>query len=303
MKFLVRGGTGFVGQALVKRLQELDHEITVLTRNPARAQRVLGPGVHCVDTEADTAGLVRELTGVDIVVNLAGEPIAQRWTPAVRARIQSSRVDGTRRIVEAMAEAQPRPAVLVSASAVGFYGDGGDEEIREDRDSGHDYLAGICRRWEEEAQRAEALEIRVVRLRLGVVLGRGGGMMGKISTAIRLGVGPTLGRPADYLPWVHLDDVVEAILWAASRAQMSGAYNVVGPEPARWVEFGDALRGTGKVSLAVSVPTALTSLALGAASASLLVSQRVIAARLIEQGFHFKHPDLASALRATLAPV
>lgn len=294
MNVLITGATGFIGRALVLRLLRDGHRVTCYVRRPARARGVLGGEVELVTELA--------VDGRDAVVNLAGAPIIGRWSAARRAELIDSRVGVTRRLVDAIAAARSRPSVLVSASAVGYYGDGGDEELDEESPAGSGFAADLCRAWEDEAARAAPLGVRVACLRIGVVLGPEGGFMAKVAPGVRAGVGAVLGDGNQWLPWVHVDDVVEVAAQALADARLRGPINVVAPAPARHRELLAAMgRLVGRPVL-LRVPGVALRVALGEAAGAVLAGQRVHPRRLRELGFRFRFAALEDALRDLVAP-
>jgi uncharacterized protein (TIGR01777 family) len=240
-------------------------------------------------------------TGVDTVFHLAGEPVAEgRWTAAKRQRIESSRVLGTRHLVSTLAQLSPRPAVLVCASAIGYYGERGDELLEESAEPGTGFLAQVCRGWEAEALRAEQHGVRVVLARLGLVLAPRGGALARMLLPFRLGVGGKLGSGRQWMSWVQLADVMGLLLHAATRPELRGPLNVVSPAPVTNAEFTRALgRALGRPTL-LTVPRFALSVALGEVSEVLLESQRVVPRVALETGYEFVYPELGAALRECL---
>ncbi len=302
MRALVTGATGFVGRALLARL---DGRPVVLTRDPARARAVLGEGpeLHAWDGAAPPpADAFRD---VDVVFHLAGEGVASgRWTEERKALIRDSRVSGTRRLVQAMAELAPstsRPKVLVSASAVGVYGDRGEEVLTESSSIGTDFLAGVCRAWEAEAMKAHPFGIRVILARLGVVLGSGGGALSRMLPPFRMGLGGRLGSGTQWMSWIHRDDLVGLLLHAAASGSPSGPMNAVSPEPVRNTDFTKALgRALGRPAM-LPVPAFALRMALGEMAGFLLASQRVVPKAAEAASFPFRFPALDGALKEVLA--
>jgi len=294
MNVLIAGATGFVGRALVLRLLRDGHRVTCHVRNLARARGLLGA----------EAALTTELAvdGQDVVVNLAGAPILTRWTTARRAEILDSRIGFTRKIVDAIAAAHKRPAALVCASAVGYYGDGADEELDEDAPAGRGFAADVTRAWEDEAARAAPLGPRVVVLRFGIVLGPDGGLMAAVTPSVRAGAGAALGSGKQWVPWVHLDDVVEVVAHAIADARYRGPINVVAPGAATNRQIIAAM---GKVlgrPTFLRVPAFALRLALGEAAGPVLASEKVRPRRLRELGYRFHFGELDDAMRDLLAP-
>jgi hypothetical protein len=298
MRALVTGATGFIGRHLLSRLED----VVVLSRNAERAKQSLPAVVaHAwapeVEIPPDAA-----FQGVDVVFNLAGEPVAEaRWAPDKKRRIRDSRVLGTRHLVAGLAAQSSRPRLLVSASAVGYYGDRGDEEIDEASAAGHGFLAEVCAEWEHEALAAERLGIRVVCVRTGIVLARAGGALGKLLTPFRLGVGGKLGSGRQWMPWIHLDDVVGIMLHASRDERVRGAINAVAPQPVTNADFTKALARALHRPAFLSVPASALRLAFGEMSQMLTASQRVLPKQALRTGYAFKHPDLGEALAAVLA--
>ncbi|MDO9016756.1 MAG: TIGR01777 family oxidoreductase [Deltaproteobacteria bacterium] len=298
MRVGVVGATGFVGRSLVAALIARGDEVVAFSRDPVRARRSLPAGADARSLEAITPEGVADL---DAVVNLAGEPVgAKRWDDAFRAAIRESRVRTTRRVVDAIAGASPRPRVLVNASAVGFYGPRGDEEVTEATPPGDDFLAGVCRDWEREAERAGELGAREVRLRIGVVLGDGGGSLERMLLPFKLFVGGPVGDGRQWFPWVHLADVVGATLWAIDHDDLRGPVNVTAPEPVRFRDFAEALGRQLHRPSWLPVPAFALRLALGPMAEVVVTGQRAVPAALLASGYAFKHPRVAGALAAAV---
>lgn len=282
MKAAVAGGTGFIGKALAAALRTRADEVVLLRR----------------DREA-WAGLV---DGCDAVVNLAGENVAAgRWTDARKAALRESRLETTRAIVQIIRGAKSPPRVLVNASAVGYYGDGRDRELSEDAPPGRDFLAELCRAWEAEALKARALGARVALTRFGVVLGPGGGALPRMALPFSLFVGGPLGSGRQWLPWVHRDDAVGAVLFALDTPSFSGPANVVAPQAARNADFSRALGRALHRPSWLPAPAFALRLALGELGEMLLGGQRAVPRALQAAGYAFKHPELDEALRSALA--
>lgn len=277
MRVVVAGGTGFIGRALAARLRAEGDDVVVPLRG-------------------DTSGV----DGAQAVVNLSGEPIVQRWTDAARRRIEESRTGGTRRIVAAIAAAKARPSVLVSASAVGYYGARGDEELDEEAPPGDDFLARLCVRWEAEADEAAALGVRVVRIRTGLVLAAEGGALAKMLPAFRAFAGGPVGSGLQWMSWIHRDDLVSLFLLALRSAAVRGALNGTAPAPVRNRDFASAVGAALRRPAVVPAPAAALRLLFGEMATILLDGQRVVPKRALSMGFSFRHPDLRSALHAAL---
>jgi uncharacterized protein (TIGR01777 family) len=294
MKILLTGGNGFVGSALGLALVKQGHEVVAVSRDPSRTRLPFSAEVR------DWDSLKGGMLGIDAIFHLAGEPVAQRWTPEVKKKILASRVDTARLLREAV-QGSPgaRPAVFFSASAIGYYGDRGDELLREDSFPGKDFLAGVCVEWEKAAQAFRPLCGRVAIFRIGLVLGPGGGAMEKILPPFKLGLGGRLGRGEQWMSWIHLDDLLSFFLSALADHSIKGVYNAVAPAPARNKDFTRALAAHLGRPAALPVPAFALKLALGEMSAALLASERVSCEKALGAGFRFRYPDLASAF-ATL---
>lgn len=302
MKIVIAGGTGFIGAALIRSLQTRGHTVVLLTRASGKALARSETVVWQPDASPrPRPALVAAINGADAVVNLAGEPIAgKRWTKAQKARLRSSRIDTTRTIVQAIADAQHKPRLLLNASAVGYYGPRGDEEVTEPEPPGKDFLSGLCREWEAEALRAEAHGVAVARLRTGIVLGKGGGALAKMIPPFKLFVGGPLGSGLQWMPWIHLDDevgLIEHLLAAGD----GGAVNATAPEPVRMKEFCATLgKALGRPSWA-PVPAFVLRLAFGEMADVLLTGQRAVPAEAQRRGYAFRFPTLPEALRDILS--
>lgn len=299
MQVVIAGGTGFVGRALAGKLVAQGHQVTILSRKPAASgQPAAGIEVARWDPTRPTPEL---FAGKDAVINLAGESIAGgRWTEARKQRILSSRVNTTRALVATLRECPDRPSVLVNASAVGYYGPRGDEELDEDSPAGDDFLGRVGVAWEAEALAAEALGLRVVITRLGLVLGAGGGLMAKMLTPFSLGLGGPIGSGKQWMSWVHLEDVVTAILFALENETVRGPVNVTSPHPARNRDFSRTLgRILGRPSW-LPVPAPALRLSLGEMADMLLTGQHVLPVKLTRLGFKHRFPTLEEALRDVL---
>jgi uncharacterized protein (TIGR01777 family) len=292
MRVLITGGTGFVGQALCPRLEAAGHEVVILTRQsglrlPAGASSAV-TGLEDLDA-----------SGFGAAINLAGAPIGDaRWTESRRKLLLDSRVATTAKLIEWMASARRGPRVLVSASAVGYYGEQGDRLVTEDTVPAPGFTHDLCAAWEREAGKASALGARVCLMRIGVVLDRDGGALAKMLPAFRFGAGGRLGSGQHYFPWIHREDIASACQWLLENSRASGAYNVSAPNPVRNAEFTRALgRAIGRPAV-LPMPEAALKLLFGEMSELLLVSDRMIPKRLLAEGFRFRYPDLDGALAA-----
>lgn len=291
MKALVTGATGFIGSALVKRL---GGGTVVLTRDPKKAATMLG-NIQSYAWEPTAGPAPAEaFRGVDVVFNLMGDPIAKgRWSPEKLRRIRESRVLGTRNLVQGMAAANPPPQVLISASAIGFYGSRGDELLNETSSNGSDTLARVCREWEEEALKARAAGVRVVCVRNGIVLRKGGGALEQMLLPFKLGLGGRLGTGKQWMSWIHLDDLLGIYLLAAEQASISGAVNGTAPDPVTNAEFTRILAAALHRPAVFPVPRLAIRAAFGGVAEVMLGSQRVRPTAAEKAGFRFAHPGLA----------
>jgi uncharacterized protein (TIGR01777 family) len=299
MRIAVTGGTGFIGRALVERLVGKGNQILALSRHPAQGK----PGAAVAEDFFDALQAPRKglLSGCDAVIHLAGESIAQRWTPAHKQRVMESRVRGTRAIAEAAAEAKSVRAV-VCASAIGYYGPHAAEEISEDSPPGNDFLAQVCRAWEEAASPAREAGLRTVHLRTGIVLHPDGGALKKMLTPFKLGTGGRLGSGEQYMSWIHRDDLLSLYLHALENKSVQGPMNGTAPTPVTNQEFTRALGGALHRPTVLPMPAFALKLALGEMSSMLLTGQRVIPRRALASGFRFAFPELEGALRHLFAP-
>ena len=299
MKVAVTGATGLIGSALVPFLRSSGHEAAPLRRAPANQYGVDDDPSWDPDTGALSAGA---LDGVDAVVHLAGENIAGgRWTVDRKARIRDSRIDGTRRLAEALAALPQPPQTLVAASAIGFYGDRGNEELDESSEPGTGFLPAVCQAWEAAAAPAREAGIRVVHLRTGIVLTPAGGALAQMLFPFRMGAGGVIGSGRQYMSWVALDDVLGGILHALCTDGLTGPVNMVAPSPVTNAEFTKTLGRVLRRPTILPLPAFGARLAFGEmADALLLASSRVHPARLRDGGFVFGYPGLEDALRHVL---
>ena len=302
MRVLVTGATGFIGRALVPRLQRDGHSVVVWARSDTRALALLGADIDVVSIAAGQEALVTALSRCDAVVNLAGEPLlGGRWTEARRAVLRASRIDTTEQLVSAMEAASPRPRVLVSGSAVGYYGDRADESLNETSSHRDDFLSQACQDWERAAQRASASGVRVVLLRTGVVLGRAGGALSQMLTPFMLGAGGPIGSGRQYFPWIHLHDLVKLIVTAIDDDRYVGPVNGVAPEQATSKVFARALGAALHRPALLPTPSLALRAIFGEAAVVLLASQRVEPAVARAHGFVWEFPSLDAALHDIFA--
>lgn len=292
MKIIVAGGTGFIGEPLVRKLLPRG-DVVVLSRDPSRVRA--GRGVAW-DGRSD-GDWTREVADADVVINLAGENIAEgRWTAERKRRLVASRLDATRALVAAMQKTPSRKRTLVNSSAVGFYGDRGDETLDESATTGAGFLADLVVQWENAARVAEPIA-RVAILRLGVVLAKGGGALGKMELPFRLGAGGPIGSGRQWMSWIHRDDVIRMIEWAIDNEGVRGVYNTTAPEPVQNREFVRALGKAMHRPALVPAPAFALRIAFGQmADETLLAGQRAVPARATAAGFRFEAATLQQAL-------
>ncbi len=312
MRVTVTGATGLIGRRVVAALLERGDAVTVLSRDPERAKADLGrpdssapradsPAAMRWDPNRESAPRAA-LESADAVVHLAGENVAQRWTESAKRAIRESRVLGTRNLVlgiEALAETE-RPKVLVSGSAIGYYGAHGDEPIDEESPAGKDFLAQTCAQWETESEMAARLGVRVVKVRTGVVLDSEGGALGKMLPPFKLGVGGPVASGRQYISWIHTDDVVGIVLAAIDGEQWHGAINATAPEPQRNRDFSKALGHALHRPALLPVPGVALRLMYGEMAQVVTEGARVLPAKALVLGYEFRHPQLDEALRAAL---
>jgi len=303
MKIVVAGGTGFIGRRLVLEMVAAGHSIVVLTRNPEASKPLFPAAVLLERWDGKTAaGWGGHVDGADAVINFAGEPIAaKRWSSGQKERIVASRINAAQAVAEAIGRSTRRPALLLNASAVGYYGDVPDGDVPEEREPGSGFLSETCVRWESAAMEMKKLGVRVVILRMGIVLGEDGGVLSKLLLSFRLFAGGPLGSGRQWFPWVHRDDVIRAALHLLTHPEASGPFNISAPEPVTMREFCSALGIVLHRPSFARVPASVLRLLLGEMSIVVLGGQRVIPRRLLECGFTFKFPTLLPALRSILA--
>ncbi|HTB93897.1 MAG TPA: TIGR01777 family oxidoreductase [Candidatus Sulfotelmatobacter sp.] len=302
MKILITGSTGLVGTAITQDLQLGGHTVCRLVRPGTTTQAASPSHGFDVNWNPATGELGGAAVGADAVVNLAGASIAEgRWTPQRKALLRSSRVDTTRALVQALAKMSARPRVLVSASATGIYGNRGDETLTEASQSGNDFLSEIAKEWESEAIKAEALGIRVVRARFGVILSKHGGALPQMMRPFQFGVGGKIGTGKQWLSWITLDDTVGILRLALENANVTGPLNVVSPQPVTNADFTKILAAALHRPALFPAPAFALRLILGEMADSLLLSsQRVQPVQLQKLSYQFHHPDLVAALAAIL---
>ena len=289
MKILITGATGFVGRRLTLRLRRDGHQIVALTRSPRKASDLLGPEVAPMTLET----LEEQRPAVDAVINLAGEPIVgRRWTRKQKQRLVRSRVDLTRRVLEGVSDAR----VVLSASAVGVYGLRRDTRIDEQSELGNGFVADLCRDWEQAARDASAAPRKVL-LRIGLVLGQDGGLLAPMAPLFKLGLGGPIAGGKQWMPWIHLDDVVEAIVFALHNDALEGPVNLVGPAPRTNREFAKAMGSVLRRPAFLPAPYPALRVLLGESAKVVAAGQNVHPTKLLEAGFSFRYRELGGALR------
>ena len=290
-RIAIAGASGFVGSALAKHLESMGHAVIRIGRreNPKHGNIKWDPDNGVLDP----AGLA----GVRIVINLCGENIGQRWTPEWRKRIVDSRVRTTDLLARTIAQVDPHPRVLVNMSAIGYYGDRGEEEVDEDSTPGHGFLAELVRAWESAADPAREAGIRVVHPRAALVLHPSGGLLAKLLPIFRLGIGGPIGNGRQYLPWISRTDAIRALSWASLHESLSGPLIVASPTPARNSEFVKALgRSLNRPAFAPVPEFAVRMLFGEMGDETVLSGQKAVPQHLIDSGFQFDHPTLDQAL-------
>lgn len=299
MKVAITGATGFVGSRLVERLLADGHQVLVLTRTLSTAQKVFpksaSPNLEIVTYTTESDDWVQSIAQVDGVVNLAGEPIAEkRWTPQEKQEILNSRQLGTRKIVEAIAKANPKPSVLVNASAIGYYGTSETASFDESSEAGNDFLASVCQAWEAEAQKVTQVGVRLVILRLGIVLGNGGAIA-KMLTPFKLFAGGPIGSGRQWFSWIHREDLVSLIIQALT-TDMQGVFNATAPNPVRMAELAKELGEVLQRPSWLPVPSFALETLLGEGAMVVLEGQQVLPKRTQASGFNYQYPTVKQAL-------
>ena len=301
MRWVITGGTGFVGQALTQYARASGHDVSVFSRTEREKS---ADGVNFVVWDPMLPGRWQQsVSGADAVVHLAGAGVMDaRWTPERRQIIVESRVRSTELLAEAIAGAAEPPRVLISASAVGYYGTKtGDAEITEDAPPGEDFLADVCVQWERAADAARGAGVRVAHPRTGIVLGASGGALEKLLPSFRWGAGATLGTGRQFMCWVHIEDVVRAIAFAVREPSMHGPFNLTAPEPVRASAFSKSLANALGRPAWFKIPSVAMNLGMGRERAeAILTGQRAVPTRLLGAGFSFRYPTLASAFENLL---
>ena len=298
MKIVLTGAKGMIGSLLTERLSQSQHALVLLSRRPPSA--VSAAKKQWLAWQPGASGAwERAIDGADVVINLAGEPIAgKRWTPTQKEILRSSRLDGTKALVEAIAKAQVKPKFMISASAVGYYGPHGDEDLHEDSKPGDDFLARLCVDWEAQAQQAESLDVRVCLLRTGIVLAKGEGALKKMVPPFKMFIGGPLGSGRQWMPWIHIEDEVGLIQFLIENEGARGPFNGTAPNPLTMAEFSKTLGTVLNRPSWARVPPSVLALMVGEMAEMLLNGQRAIPEGAIKLGFKFKYPNLKLALES-----
>ena len=298
MTITITGATGFIGSKLVQKLLDRGHELRVLGRKRSDNLR---PAVKVWVWDSIRGEPPAEsLEGSGAVIHLAGEPVAQRWNSAIKQRIRDSRVNGTGNLVSAISKLSRRPQILVNASAIGIYGSRGDEILTEQSPPGAGFLATVTSDWELAADRAEPLGLRVVKVRIGVVLGREGGALSEMLPPFRAGLGGKLASGHQWMSWIHVEDLIDLMLFALQNPAIRGSVNAVSPNPVRNEEFTKELGATLHRPAILTVPHFAIKLRFGELAGEILSSQRVLPKAAEAAGYRFQHPQLGEALRHLL---
>ena len=297
MKILITGASGLIGRRLTETLLSQSHQVTALTRAPERAAKLLGPQVQLWNTLADKTSL----DGFDAVINLAGEPIAdKRWTKDQKQKLCDSRWQLTEKLAALINASTNPPSVFISGSAVGYYGDQGQAVVAEDEPPNKQFTWQLCARWEALALAAESERTRVCLLRTGVVLSQKGGALSKMVLPFRAGLGGPFGDGQQYMPWIHIDDMVNAILFLLNHETLNGAFNLVSPYPVRNDQFSALLGEILHRPSFMRVPAGVVRLLMGESAILVLGGQRAIPQRLEDAGFEFRYTELKPALEDVL---
>ncbi|UNH29689.1 TIGR01777 family oxidoreductase [Moellerella wisconsensis] len=294
MHILVTGGTGLIGTRLIQQLILQSHQITVLSRSP---QKVYSQFCRAVNHLGSLQNIT-DLNQFDAVINLAGEPIAdKRWTAAQKQRLCTSRWEITQRLATLINTSSQPPQVFISGSAVGYYGSGHDQKILTEQSPAHDeFTHQLCKRWEELAQQAESPKTRVCLLRTGIVLAKNGGALGKMLPPFKWGVGGPIGRGTQYMPWIHLNDMVNAIIFLLDHSTLSGPFNLTSPNPVHNAQFASALGKVLHRPAFMRVPALVIQAIMGESSVLVLEGQRALPAHLQQAGFNFEFSYISDAL-------
>lgn len=294
MNILITGGTGFIGSELCSMLLQEGHYLTIITRDPKKHANEEAKNQQFVSWDSD---LVAAMNKTDAVINLAGESIfGQRWTAQVKKRIYASRIDNTKKLVEAIGQANTPPEVMVSASAAGYYGNRGTDVLDEKEPPGNDFLAKVCVDWEKAAQPVKESGVRLAIPRIGIALEEGGGALQKMLPAFKLFAGGAIGRGTQFVPWIHRHDLCRGLLFLISNESTEGPYNLNAPNPVTMQKWADALGEVLNRPSVFRVPEIALNVVMGEAAKPILESLRLTPARIEQAGFTFRFPHIREAL-------
>ena len=298
MKILITGGTGLIGRALCRALTDAGHQLTVLSRKPDSVKRKCGDAVESISSLSQWD----DTRVFDAVINLAGEPIVDaRWTALRKKALWDSRVTLTEELVERIRRATHKPAVLLSGSAIGYYGNRGDQALDESSDAANDFAAKLCQAWEAAAQDASDLGVRVCLLRTGLVLSSQGGLLGRMLLPFKLGLGARLGGGTQWMSWIHLDDYIAMVIRLLASADINGPVNMTAPEPVTNGDFTSTLAKALRRPALFAAPCFVLKFILGERADMLLGGQRVLPTKIVAHGFRFAFPGVTYALQAEFA--
>lgn len=294
-KLLITGGSGFIGSRLIPVLLSKGNEVTILTRNPAKTRQLFDQPVTVIKQLDE----LENSENFEVVINLVGQGIAdKRWTAKVKQQLRDSRLKTTQALVTCLSKMDHKPALMISGSAIGYYGNHGAEFLDEQAEPGNGFSSKLCVDWELEANRAESLGIRTCYLRTGVVMGRNGGALAKMLPGFKLGLGGPMGKGTQWMSWIHIDDLIGIILYTIEHSSVQGAINATAPNPVTNKSFAKTLAHTLNRPALLSMPKFLLNLMLGEMSEELLLSgQRVIPKKILELGYVYQFPELDDALK------
>lgn len=296
-KIVITGATGFLGKKIASQLIDRKDEVTVFTRSIQNAKEMIPNAYEYVNWNLHSDNWQKYLEGKDAVINLAGENLlAKRWNKKQKEKIISSRVNGTRALVNAIENLKSKPKAFISASAIGYYGNS-EEVVNENSNAGNDFLAKVVKAWEDESTRLQEIKVRRVNLRIGIILDKSEGALAKMITPFKFFVGGSFGKGNQWFPWIHIDDVVGIFLFALDNANVNGILNTVSPNPLRMNEFCKTLGSVLKRPAVFNVPAFMLKIILGEASVVLLNGAQVFPKKTIEFGYKFKYPDLKTAIK------
>ncbi|GMU87743.1 MAG: NAD-dependent nucleoside-diphosphate sugar epimerase [Ignavibacteriales bacterium] len=300
-KIVITGGTGLIGGILLRMLHERGDQVYLFSRNPDAAKGKTPGASGYLKWRGNDADYSSDLEGMDAVIHLAGANVAgQKWNSAYKKEIYDSRIGSTRALIEAMKKLKIKPEVFVSSSAVGYYGDAGEEELTEDAKPANNFLADVCLQWEKEAQKAEEAGVRPVQIRTGVVLSPQDGALKKLLLPFKLFVGGPLGSGRQWFPWIHADDIAAMYIYAIDNTNMRGPFNGAAPQPLRMHEFSKALGKVMKRPSLFPVPEFVLRLILGEGAGVALASQKVVPKAIADAGYIFRFPEIKDALQNLL---